>query len=101
MDILTLEELKQQVRVDYEVEDDLLETYGTAAETNVIQATNRTVDELTEMGGGVFPVPLRVAMLKMAAELFTYRGITTQGNVSVVPYGYEALIRPYVRLKER
>ena len=98
---VTVEELKKQLRVDYEEEDDLLMTYGEAAEDVVVKATNRSVEELKEMGGGILPMPIRVAILKMAAEMFTNRGITTQGNVQVVPYGFEVLIKPYVKLGER
>ena len=98
---VTIEDLKRQLRVDYEEEDDLIAMYGEAAENVVVKATNRSLEELKAIGDGALPLPIRVAILKMAAEMFTNRGITTQGNVSVVPYGFEALIKPYVKLGER
>ena len=48
--VVTLEELKQQMRVDFEDENDIISLYGVAAEDRVISGTRRSVEELNLMG---------------------------------------------------
>lgn len=48
--VVTLEELKAQMRVDFEDEDDIITLYGSAAEDAVIEGTHRTLEELKRMG---------------------------------------------------
>ena len=42
--VVTLEELKAQMREDFDGEDDLIRLYGEAAEDAVIGATRRTYE---------------------------------------------------------
>ena len=56
MNYVSLELFKKHVRADdFNADDEQLRQYLDAAEQQVIMATNRTEDELVEMGGGVFP----------------------------------------------
>ena len=50
MKFLTLNYIKQHSRIDYDIEDELLELYGNAAENVLAQHLGRgkTVDELVE-----------------------------------------------------
>lgn len=48
--VVTLEELKAQMREDFDGEDELIKLYGEAAEDAVIGATRRSFKELCRMG---------------------------------------------------
>ena len=48
--VVTLEELKAQMREDFDGEDELIRLYGEAAEDAVIGATRRTFKELCRIG---------------------------------------------------
>ena len=65
--VVTLEELKAQMREDFDGEDELIKLYGEAAEDAVIGATRRTLDELEDMGkaegGEGFLLPLQLPLL--------------------------------------
>lgn len=98
LEILTLEEIKAQTRVDIDDEDDLLTTYGEAAERQIIGMTRRSVEELIEIGAGAFPPQLRVAMLMFAAHLYRQREAVAPGAAVPVPYGIEFMTRPFTRL---
>lgn len=44
--VVTLDELKAQMRVDFEDEDDIITLYGSAAEDAIIEGTHRTLEEV-------------------------------------------------------
>lgn len=96
--VVTLEELKKQVREDFEDNDDLLTLYGVAAEDYVIGETRRTLDELVETGGGEFPAKLKVAVLLLAAHLYRCREAVSNVNQVPVPYAMDAMVKAYVKL---
>lgn len=103
--IVTLEELKAQMREDFDGEDELIRLYGEAAEDAVIGATRRTFDELSAMaeaeGSGSFPARLKVAILMLAAHSHRNREPVAAVAQNVVPYALEMYIKPYVKLSER
>ena len=103
--VVTLEELKAQMREDFDGEDELIALYGEAAEDAVIGATRRTYDELVEMGqneGGVgFPSRLKVAILMLAAHSHRNREPVAAIAQNAVPYAFEMYIKPCVKLSER
>lgn len=112
--IVTLEELKAQMRVEDNVEDVLIEAYGRAAENTIIRQTNRTVEELelmnyeqqngplasgsTAPGVEWFPSPLKVAILMLAAQLYRNREVTSVGSMTAIPYTIDVLVKPWVKL---
>ena len=113
LQVVTLAELKQQMRVEESYEDALITEYGKAAERYVITDTRRTLAELNAIGyeetqgtdpvtnPGVqyFPAPLKVAILMFAANLYRNREPVAAGvTPAAVPYTLEAMIKPYVRL---
>lgn len=103
--VVTLEELKAQMREDFDGEDELIKLYGEAAEDAVIGATRRTFEELVEMGvkegGDGFPARLKVAVLMLAAHSHRNREPVSAVAQNAVPYALDMYIKPYVKLSER
>ena len=115
--VVTMPELKAQMRVEEDDEDASILSYGLAAENYVIGETRRPLEELCRRGHrestGVepdpeaevpvswFPSMLKVAVLLMAANLYRNREPVAAGVTPVsVPYTLEALVKPYVRLSD-
>ena len=102
--VVTLEELKAQMREDFDGEDDLIRLYGEAAENAVIKATRRTYEERVEMAeaeNNDFPSMLKVAVLMLAAHLHRNREPVAAVAQNVVPYTIDLYIKPYVKLSDR
>lgn len=121
--VVSLEELKAQMREDFDGEDELIKLYGEAAEDAVIGATRRTLEELCRMGyteqTGVklpisealpgeslpglmwFPARLKVAILMLAAHSHRNREPVAAVAQNAVPYAFDMYIKPYVKLSER
>lgn len=121
--VVTLEELKAQMREDFDGEDELIKIYGEAAEDAVICATRRTLEELCRVGyteqtglklptdevlpgetlPGVafFPTRLKVAILMLAAHLHRNREPVAAVAQNAVPYALEMYIKPFVKLSNR
>lgn len=99
--IVDLELVKKQVRADEFAEDDaLLQSYTEAAEEYVVNATNRTLDELKAMSadGNTFPLPLQQAVLMLVGHWYNQREAVAGIQMREVPYTFQALIKPYRRL---
>lgn len=100
--IVTLEELKAQMREDFDGEDALITLYGEAAEDAVIGATRRTYEELVSMCEEEgFPARLKVAILMLAAHSHRNREPVAAVAQNAVPYALDMYIKPYVKLSER
>lgn len=99
-DIVTLEELKAQMNIDYddEVNDAYITRLGLAATESIIHRTRRTREELTEIGGGVFPEGLRLAIMQLAAHWYRVRETVSSTSQVAVPYTLDFLVKPYTRL---
>ena len=69
MKFLTLEKIKQQLRLDDTCEAELLKDYGDAAEETVLDTIGQTYEELV-----------------------------AERTMSVVPYTFEILLKPLVKL---
>lgn len=91
--------LKKQVRADDFSEDDayLQHLLDTAKEA-VVTATNRTLDELREMGAGHLPNMLLQACLMLAAHWYNQRESVSSVAMHEVPDSVQALVKPYRRL---
>jgi uncharacterized phage protein (predicted DNA packaging) len=112
---VTIDELKMQMRVDFDEEDDLIKMYGLAAEDSVLRGTQRTDEELLKMGyeerNGEeakeevgkewFPTRLKCAIMLMAAHLYRNREAVAGVAQNVVPYGFNSLVKPYRKLSDR
>lgn len=102
---MTLEQLKAQMREDFDGEDQLIEIYGEAAEKAVVKSTRRTYEELVEIarkeGDEDFPPMLKVAILMLAAHSHRNREPVAAVSQNAVPYAIDMYIKPYVKLSER
>ena len=96
---LTVERIKQQLRIepDFHDEDDLLEEYGESAEEVLLNYLNRSYEDVIEVYGHV-PAPLRHASLMLVDTSYQYRSPVSAQNMSLVPYTFDLLIKPYMRL---
>lgn len=99
--VVSLELFKKHVRADDFADDDtylghLLEV----AQESVINATNRTEAELTEMGGGSFPVSLKHAIMLLGGHLYNQRESVSQVQLHAVPDSLQALIKPFRKLAD-
>lgn len=91
--------LKQHVRADdFSDDDQYLAHLLEAAEQSVCTATNRTSDELVELGGGSLPVMLQQAVLLTAGHWYNQREAVSGVQMAEVPYTLQALIKPYRKL---
>lgn len=99
-DVVTLEELKAQMNVDYddEVNDAYITRLGRAATSSIIRRTRRTQEELTAIGGGTFPEELRLAIVQLAAHWYRVRETVSGTSQAAVPFSLDFLVKPYTRL---
>ena len=101
MKYLTLDHIRQHLRIDFTGEEDaVLELYGSAAEDTVLNVCNRTIDDVIEEYGGV-PTPIRQATLLLVGVSYMHREPASAQNISGVPYSFDILIKPYMRLADK
>lgn len=100
---VSFELFKKHTRTDdYNTDDDSLASYLEAATVHVTTATNRSEDELFEMGGGnSYPLPLQQAIFMLAAHWFNQRESVSSTQMYEVPDALQALIKPYRKLSNR
>lgn len=94
---LTLEYIKKHSRIDFDCEDDLLEMYGDSAEDTVLNVCNRTYDDLVEVYGHI-PAPLYHAALLLVDNSYQNRTPASPQQLYAVPYGFDLLVKPYMKL---
>ena len=105
MKFLTIDKIKQQLRLDCTCEAELLEDYGNSAEATLagyigfVDENNvPSVDKMLEAYGGTMPAPLVHAALMLVDLSYQHRNPTSLQNMSVVPYTFDILVKPYVKL---
>ena len=94
---LTLEYIKAHSRIDFNIDDDLLELYGNSAEASVLNICNRSYENLIDEYGEV-PAPLYQASLMLVEVSYTFRNPDSQVNLWAVPYTFDFLVKPYMKL---
>lgn len=96
---LTLDKIKQQLRIepDFTMEDSLLTSYGEAAEETLLNYLNRPYQDVIDTWGQV-PLPLVQASLMLVDVSYQYRSPISVTNISLVPYTFDILVKPYMRL---
>ena len=96
---LTLEQMKAQLRIeaDFTAEDTLLKSYGEAAEDTLLNYLNRPYQDIIERYGKV-PQPLVQASLMLVDVSYQHRSPINVTNISLVPYTFDLLVKPYMRL---
>ena len=101
MKYLTLEKIKAQCRIepDFTDEDTLLEAYGESAEETVLNTLCRSYENLMEVYGRV-PAPILHATLMLVDVSYQHRSPVSSQNMSIVPYTFDILVKPYMRLAD-
>lgn len=100
MKFLEFEQIKAQLRLDDQQATDertLLEMYGEAAEDTVLNLCNRTITDIYEQYGCV-PKALVQAGLMLVDQSYQHRGPSSPQNISPVPYAFDQLLKPYMKL---
>ena len=100
---LSIDYIKQHSRIDYDCEDGLLELYGESAEETVMNLIGRTYDEIVEKWGmenKPVPAALIHASLLLVDVSYQYRSPIGMQNLSSVPYAFDLMIKPYIRLAD-
>lgn len=93
MNLVTLEMVKRQCRVDFNDDDELLTTLAESAEEEVVMLTGRSIGELLEMGSAGVPAPIRQAILVRTAQMYA----DAEGTEKPCTL-YMSLLRPYQRI---
>lgn len=96
---LTLQQIKQQCRIesDFTAEDTRLESYGTSAESTILNHLNRTYHDVLEEYGQV-PEDIVNASLMLVDVWYQHRSPVEALSMSIVPYTFDILIKPYMKL---
>lgn len=92
--------LKKHVRADdFSDDDDYLAHLLEAAGQYVQTATNRSSEELLQLGDGKnWPPMLQQAVLLIAGHWYNQREAVSGVQMAEVPYTLQALIKPYRKL---
>mgnify|MGYP006360265345 FL=1 len=97
----TLAYIKQHSRICCDGEDGTLELYGAAAEKTVMNYLERDYDDIVGTFGTdeqPVPEPIRQATLMLVDVSYMQRSPVTVQNLYLVGYGFDALLKPYMRL---
>ena len=100
MKYLTFDKIKAQLRLDdaqATAEQDILIMYGESAEESLFEILNRTYEDVIEVYGRM-PSPLVHATLMLVDVSYQYRSPVSAQNMSMVPYTFELLVKPYMLL---
>lgn len=94
---LSLSLIKQHSRIEYDCEDSLLTIYGEAAEETILNLLNRSYEDLKGNAETV-PAPIIQASLMLVDHSYQQRSPVSTLNMSSVPYTFDTLIKPYMKL---
>lgn len=103
MKFLSLEYVKQHLRLDTDCEDSLLVMYADAAESTLANYLNRgktvqeMIDSLTEEYGEI-PATIYQAALELVDASYQHRSPSSPTQMYYVLYGFDALVKPYMKL---
>ena len=97
MNFLTIDKIKQQLRLDCTCEAELLEAYGNSAEETVLDIMGCTYDEAVAKYGNI-PARAQQAALMLVDTWYQYRTPVADRKMSVVPYTFDILMKPLAKL---
>jgi hypothetical protein len=101
MAVVSLALFKKHVKADdFADDDEYLQHLLDTAESTVITATNRTQEELAQMGKGNVPTPIKHAIMMLGAHWYNQRESVSNVQMHAVPDSLQALIKPYRKLAE-
>lgn len=97
--IISLEEIKEQARIEnnFKLEDATLISYGESAEETVLQHLGRSLEDVICQYGYI-PANIKLACRMLATHWYKHRTPLDMPNLSTVPYTFDILIKPYVKL---
>lgn len=94
---LTLSDIKSHSRVDFNIDDSLLTMYAESAEDAILNLCGMTYEEMMAEYEEV-PKPIYHASLMLVELGYQQRSPDSQVNLSAVPYGFDLLVKPYIKL---
>lgn len=97
MNWLTLELIHKHCRIDDNDEDELLTLYGESAEETVENIIGKSYNDMLEEYGAV-PKAIIQAGLMLVENARTNRSPVTPMSMYTVPYGFETIVKPYMKL---
>ena len=100
MKYLTFEQIKQQLRLDdnqAELERTRLEGMAMAAEEAVLAIIRRPLYNVKQVYGHI-PQKLIQVTLLLVDEWYQHRSPVEQGQLSPVPYAFDFMLKPMMRL---
>jgi hypothetical protein len=97
MKFLTIDKIKQQLRLDCTCEAELLEAYGNSAEETVLVIMGLTYDEAVAKYGSI-PARAQQAALMLVDTWYQFRTPVSDRQMSVVPYTFDILMKPLAKL---
>lgn len=100
MKYLTFEQIKQQLRLNdeqAELERTRLEGMAMAAEEAVLSIIRRPLRNVKQVYGHV-PKKLIQVTLLLVDEWYQHRASAEQGTLSPVPYAFDFMLKPMMRL---
>ena len=101
MKFLTLEQIKAQCRIeeDFTLEDSKLTLYGESAEQVVFNYCRRQYEDFISEYGAI-PQDVVHATLLLVTASYEHNAAVSMQNLSMVPYGFDMLVKPYMRLTD-
>lgn len=101
MKFLTLEQIKAQCRIeeDFTLEDSKLTLYGDSAEQVVFNYCRRQYEDFISEYGAIPQDVVHAALLLVTAS-YEHNAAVSMQNLSMVPYGFDMLVKPYMRLTD-
>lgn len=94
---LKIDYIKQHSRIDYDCEDTILELYANDAERTLLNLLNRTYPNIL-LEYGSMPEPLIHATLMLVEVSYQHRSPDSMTSLYLVPYTFDLIIKPYIRL---
>lgn len=95
--IVTLEYVKKHSRIEYDMEDDLLEEYIESSEQTVLNIMNRDIESLLSEYGSI-PADIRHAVLMLVDHSYLNRSPVLPQALYAIPYSIDAKLKPYMIL---
>lgn len=86
---INLEDVKAELRVTHAHEDSLIARKLAAAQDHVESAIGV---KLADIEGGA-PASLEEAVIKLAAHLYEWRGVASEGGIAATPESFQDLLR--------
>lgn len=97
--IVTLQDIKDNARIEGDEENKAIERMGAAAERAVLNILECTLDELKAENDGEVPPDVYQAILMVATNFYEHRSQTNPTELYNVPYTVDMILRPYIHYK--